>query len=220
MHNSNGNDEINDLFDQNNLAKDHILNKLLRTVVEEVKLYAENQIKYMKKQAKIGLALSMEKDINKLLEMIVDAARGMSNADAGTLYIMSKDKKRLSFRILQNETLKTRMKGVKNFENVPEYASAHHEKIDGSGYPRGLTSEQMPLQSKLMAIADIFEALTAEDRPYKKSMKLSEALNIMAIMKQKRHIDPDIYDLFINSRVYYEYAVKEMKKEQIDMHGE
>jgi len=567
MNCSNGNDKINGLFDQNNLAKDHILNKLLGTVVKEVKLYAENQIKHMKKQAKIGLALSMEKDLNKLLEMIVDAARAMSNADAGTLYIMSKDKKRLSFRILQNETLRTRMGGIKNFEkamldvplykkskpnysnvssyvaitgktinihdvykakgfdftgpkdydsatgyrsksmlviplqnhegniigvlqllnakdtktsevvpfsaeyedliaslasqaaialtntqliqdlknlfyafiksiataidekspytgghinrmynltmmiaekinknkegffkdvffnkdeleelriaawmhdvgkittpehiinketrlhglfdkiekieirfnlaastiqndylhrkikimqagaenklelslldkecqrkveklfedlefiktcnkpeivisdenalrireiakkdfflknkkhpllttnevknlsikqgtltkeeraiinnhatmtlkilkqlpfpknfeNVPEYASAHHEKIDGSGYPRGLTSEQMPLQSKIMAIADIFEALTAEDRPYKKSMKLSEALKVMAIMKEEHHIDPDIYDLFINSRVYYEYAVKEMKKEQIDM---
>ncbi len=570
MNNSSDNRKINCIVDPDNLAKDHILNKLLRTVVKEVKLYAENQIKHIKKQAKIGLALSMEKDLNKLLEMIVDAARAMSNADAGTLYIVSKDKKRLSFRILQNETLKTRMKGVGNFEkampdvplykgerpnysnvssyvaitgktinvqdvykangfdftgprdydaatgyrsksmlviplqnhegdiigvlqllnakdpetgelvpfsaeyedliaslasqaaialtntqliqdlkklfyafiksiataidekspytgghikrmynltmmiaekvnennegyfkdiffsedeleelriaawmhdvgkiitpeyvinkntrlhglsdkienietrfnlaactirndylrrkikimqtgaeneldlslldkecqsrlerlfedfdfirtcnnpevfmsdekalrirkiakkefllknkmhplltageienlsvqegtltegereiiknhatmtlkmlqqlpfprnleNVPEYASAHHEKLDGSGYPRGLTSAQLPIQSKIMAIADIFEALTARDRPYKKSMKLSEAIKIMDIMKKKRHIDPDIYDLFINSRVYYKYAIKEMKKEQIDMEEE
>ena len=72
----------------------------------------------------------------------------------------------------------------RNLENVPEYASAHHEKMDGSGYPRGLTSAQLPVQSKIMAIADIFEALTAGDRPYKKSMKLSEALKVMDIMKQ------------------------------------
>ncbi|WDN87605.1 hypothetical protein BuS5_00573 [Desulfosarcina sp. BuS5] len=103
---------------------------------------------------------------------------------------------------------------------MPEYAGAHHEKPDGSGYPRGLTSAQLPVQSKIMAIADIFEALTAGDRPYKKSMKLSEAIKIMDIMKKKRHIDPDIYDLFIKSRVYYEYAIKEMKKEQVDMEVE
>ena len=154
MHNSNGTDKINSLLNQNNLAKDHILNKLLETVVKEVKLYAENQIKHMKKQAKIGLALSMEKDINKLLEMIVDAARGMSNADAGTLYIMSKDKKRLSFRILQNETLKTRMKGVKNFEkampDVPLYKKRKPNYSNVSSY--------VAITGKTINIHDVYRA--------------------------------------------------------------
>ena len=101
--------------------------------------------------------------------------------------------------------------------NVPEYAAAHHEKLDGSGYPRGLTEKEMPFQSRIMAVADIFEALTAKDRPYKKPMKLSQAVKIMGFMKKDKHIDPDIYDLFINNRLFYEYAKKEMIPEQIDV---
>jgi len=154
MNNSDGNDKINGIFDLNNLAKDHILNKLLRTVVKEVKLYAENQIKHIKKQAKIGLALSMEKDLNKLLEMIVDAARAMSNADAGTLYILSKDKKRLSFRILQNETLKTRMKGIGNFEkamhDVPLYKGERPNYFNVSSY--------VAITGKTINIQDVYKA--------------------------------------------------------------
>jgi len=99
---------------------------------------------------------------------------------------------------------------------VPEYAAAHHEKLDGSGYPQGLSAKELSLQSRIMAIADIFEALTAKDRPYKKPMKLSQAIKIMGLMKEDKHIDPDIYDLFIRGRVYYNYAKKEMSPDQID----
>ena len=101
--------------------------------------------------------------------------------------------------------------------NVPEYAAAHHEKLDGSGYPRGLTEKEMPFQSRIMAVADIFEALTAKDRPYRKPMKLSQALKIMGFMKKDKHIDPDIYDLFINNHLFYDYAKKEMIPEQVDV---
>ncbi len=101
--------------------------------------------------------------------------------------------------------------------NVPEYAAGHHEKLDGSGYPRGLTGTEMSLQSRIMAIADIFEALTAGDRPYKKPMKLSQAVKIMGFMKKDRHIDPDIYDLFMESRLFYDYAKREMNPDQIDI---
>ncbi|OQW96999.1 MAG: metal-dependent phosphohydrolase [Desulfobacteraceae bacterium A6] len=93
--------------------------------------------------------------------------------------------------------------------NVPEYASGHHEKLDGSGYPRALTAENMPLQSRIIAVADIFEALTAKDRPYKKPMLLSQALEIMSRMKNDNHIDPDIYSLFIENRLYEKYFLKE-----------
>lgn len=93
--------------------------------------------------------------------------------------------------------------------NVPEYASGHHEKLDGSGYPRALTSENMPLQSRIIAVADIFEALTAKDRPYKKPMLLSQSLDIMGKMKNDNHIDPDIYNLFIENRLYEKYFLKE-----------
>lgn len=103
----------------------------------------------------------------------------------------------------------------KKLSKVPGYAGSHHEKLDGSGYPQGLTLKDLPLQSRVMAIADIFEALTAKDRPYKKPMSLSKALKIMEFMKNDNHIDADIYDLFVNSGFYYEYARKEMNPEQI-----
>ena len=101
--------------------------------------------------------------------------------------------------------------------NVPEYAAGHHEKLDGSGYPRGLTKKELSVQSRIMAVADIFEALTAKDRPYKKPMKLSQAVKIMGFMKKDRHIDPDIYDLFMESRLFYDYAKREMNPDQIDI---
>lgn len=104
----------------------------------------------------------------------------------------------------------------KNLKNVPEYAGGHHEKMDGTGYPRGLKREQMSVQARIMAIADIFEALTASDRPYKKGKKLSECLKIMGYMKQEEHIDPDIFDVFIKQRIYLDYADEFLDPEQID----
>ncbi len=104
----------------------------------------------------------------------------------------------------------------KELSNIVEYAGAHHERIDGKGYPNGLTGEQMSVPAKIMAIADIFEALTASDRPYKEPKKLSEVLGIMKEMKNNGHIDPDLYDIFIRSRVFQEYANQYIKSEQID----
>jgi len=99
---------------------------------------------------------------------------------------------------------------------VPEYASGHHEKLDGSGYPRHLEAKDLSLQARIMAVADIFEALTAKDRPYKEPMKLSQAIKIMGFMKKDQHIDPDILDLFISSDLYLDYAHKQMNPDQID----
>jgi HD-GYP domain-containing protein (c-di-GMP phosphodiesterase class II) len=104
----------------------------------------------------------------------------------------------------------------KRMSNTPEYAGAHHEKLDGTGYPLKLSGKNLPLQSKILAIADIFEALTAKDRPYKPPLKLSQALNILESMKKNHHIDPDIFDLFIRERLFAEYAQKEMFSSQID----
>ncbi|MBU1397892.1 MAG: HD domain-containing protein [Proteobacteria bacterium] len=97
----------------------------------------------------------------------------------------------------------------KKLRNVPVYASEHHEKLDGSGYPDGLTSKNLPLQSRIIAVADIFEALTARDRPYRKPMHISQALKIMDFMKKDNHIDPDIYDLFVESRLCEKYMERE-----------
>jgi len=104
-----------------------------------------------------------------------------------------------------------------HLKNVPEYAGGHHERMDGKGYPRGLTREQMSVPARTMAIADVFEALTAKDRPYKEAKKLSEALNILGVMKQTGHLDPDLFDVFINQRVYLEYAKNHLIPLQIDI---
>ncbi|MFQ5658873.1 MAG: HD domain-containing phosphohydrolase [Gammaproteobacteria bacterium] len=104
----------------------------------------------------------------------------------------------------------------KHLARVPEYAGGHHEKMDGTGYPRGLTREQMSIPARMMGIADIFEALTAGDRPYKKAMPLSQALKILGNMKLEQHIDPDLFDIFIHDKVYMKYAEKFLAPEQID----
>jgi HD-GYP domain-containing protein (c-di-GMP phosphodiesterase class II) len=104
----------------------------------------------------------------------------------------------------------------KYLKHVPEYAGGHHERMDGKGYPKGLTREQMSVQARMMGIADIFEALTASDRPYKTGKKLTECLRILGFMKQDHHIDPDIFDVFIREKVYLTYANRFLSKEQID----
>ena len=104
----------------------------------------------------------------------------------------------------------------KHLRNVPAIAGGHHEKMDGSGYPKRLRKEDMPLTARMMAIADIFEALTAADRPYKKPKTLSESIRIMAKMKEEQHIDPDLFDLFLQSGVYLQYARQFLAPEQID----
>ena len=104
----------------------------------------------------------------------------------------------------------------KHLKNIPEFAGGHHEKLDGTGYPRGLTENQMSPQAKMIAIADIYEALTAADRPYKEGKKLSEAMQIMGFMNKDRHIDKDLFKIFVKEGIYKKYAKKFLKPNQID----
>jgi hypothetical protein len=99
---------------------------------------------------------------------------------------------------------------------IPEYAGTHHETMIGTGYPRRLTKDDLSVPAGIMAIADIFEALTASDRPYKKGKTLSEAIRIMSFMKKDEHIDAEIFELFLRSGIYEEYAKHYLKPEQID----
>ena len=103
-----------------------------------------------------------------------------------------------------------------HLKNVAEYAGGHHERMDGKGYPRGLTRDQMSVQARVMGIADIFEALTAKDRPYKKGKTLTESLTILGKFKLGGHIDPDLFDVFIREKVYLDYARQFLAPEQID----
>ena len=104
----------------------------------------------------------------------------------------------------------------KHLTKVPEYAGGHHERMDGKGYPKGLTREQMSVQARCMGIADIFEALTAKDRPYKKGKTLSESLEILGRMKLNNHVDADLFDIFVRRKVYRRYAEMFLDAEQID----
>jgi HD-GYP domain-containing protein (c-di-GMP phosphodiesterase class II) len=104
----------------------------------------------------------------------------------------------------------------KDLRRVPEYAGGHHERMDGKGYPRGLTREQMSIPARVMGIADIFEALTSRDRPYKKAKTLSESLHILGRMKLDNHIDPDLFDVFVRGKIYLRYAQLFLEPEQID----
>lgn len=104
----------------------------------------------------------------------------------------------------------------KHLRRVPEYAGGHHEKMDGTGYPRGLSKEEMSVPARMMAIADIFEALSAADRPYKPAKPLSECLKIMGFMRLDDHIDPDLFDIFVEQKVYLDYAYQFLEKSQID----
>ncbi len=104
----------------------------------------------------------------------------------------------------------------KDLARVPLFASTHHETLIGTGYPRKLLMSELPVQAKIMAIADIFEALTASDRPYKKAKTLSDALRILSFFRDDKHIDSELFDLFLLSGVYLEYAEKFLDQRQID----
>ncbi len=104
----------------------------------------------------------------------------------------------------------------RNLKQVPEYACGHHERMDGNGYPRGIYAGDMSIPARVMAIADVFEALTASDRPYKPAKSLSETMQIMGRMKENNHLDPELFDFFISSGVYREYAQRFLSAELID----
>ena len=104
----------------------------------------------------------------------------------------------------------------RHLARVPEIACGHHEKMDGTGYPRKLSGEGMSTQAKVMAIADVFEALTAADRPYKPRKTLSESVKIMGFMVKDQHLDRDLFELFLNSGVYRQYGEDHLLPDQID----
>jgi HD-GYP domain-containing protein (c-di-GMP phosphodiesterase class II) len=105
----------------------------------------------------------------------------------------------------------------KTLKKVPEYAGGHHEKLNGKGYPNGLSAEQLPLQARIMAVADIFEALTAPDRPYREPMTLSQSLKIMGFMVKDEELDGRIVDLLKESGLVFTYANRELRKDQLDV---
>lgn len=133
---------------------------------------------------------------------------------AGTLTASERDT--INYHIVATIKMLEQLPWPKHLKNVPEYAGGHHERMDGKGYPKGLTREQMSVQARVMGIADIFEALTARDRPYKQGMKLSQAMGIMHKFRMGGHIDPDLFDIFVEQGVYLRYAEQFLDPWQID----
>ena len=133
---------------------------------------------------------------------------------AGTL--TEDERKIINHHIVATIKMLEALPWPRHLTKVPEYAGGHHERMDGKGYPKGLNREQMSVQARCMGIADIFEALTAKDRPYKKGKTLSESLEILGRMKLNQHIDPDLFDIFVRRKVYRRYAEMFLDKEQID----
>jgi HD-GYP domain-containing protein (c-di-GMP phosphodiesterase class II) len=132
----------------------------------------------------------------------------------GTL--TAEERFKINDHIVQTIVMLENLPFPKHLERVPEIAGGHHEKMDGTGYPKRLMGATMSIPARIMAIADVFEALTAADRPYKPAKKLSESVRIMSFMVKDQHLDGEIFQLFLESGVYLDYADKFLDPEQID----
>ena len=167
-------------------------------------------------QEKIRLIGSTQLILNeKKQNLLTDEEISNLNIPKGTL--LPEEREIINDHIVITIEMLEQLPYPKNLRNVPEYAGGHHEKMDGTGYPKGLNKSQMSTQAKIMAIADIYEALTAADRPYKDGKKLSQAMRIMGFMKNDYHIDEDLFEIFVTSGVYKKYAEKHVAKSQIDL---
>ncbi|MDP2903014.1 MAG: HD domain-containing phosphohydrolase [Methylovulum sp.] len=151
----------------------------------------------------------------KILPQLTDDEIYNLNIARGTL--TAEEREIINHHIVATIAMLEKITFPKHLKKVPEYAGGHHERMDGKGYPKGLRRDEMSIQARTMAIADIFEALTSKDRPYKRGKSLSEALAILKKMKENQHIDPDLYDAFINHKVYKRYAEKFMDDYQNDV---
>jgi len=208
----------------NPAAEDHIW----QAYQEEVRVLDEDR-EFLRK-TNVGGEAMKEEDLQRVRD--IGSGRKWRNVDAvetefltadevvnltirgGTLTLKERDI--INHHIVATIKMLEQLPWPKHLTRVPEYAGGHHERMDGKGYPKGLTREQMSVQARMMGIADIFEALTARDRPYKHGMKLSQAMGIMANFKKGGHIDPDLFDVFVRQRVYRRYAEQFLDAGQID----
>jgi HD-GYP domain-containing protein (c-di-GMP phosphodiesterase class II) len=162
----------------------------------------------------IGLGYKWRDPVGNTADFLTDDELKNLVISRGTL--TQEEREIINHHIVSTIKMLEALPWPKHLRNVPEYAGGHHERMDGKGYPRGLTRDQMSVQARVMGIADIFEALTAKDRPYKKGKTLSESLSILGKFKLNGHIDPDLFDVFIRRRVYVKYAGQFLDPEQID----
>jgi HD-GYP domain-containing protein (c-di-GMP phosphodiesterase class II) len=179
--------------------------------------------------------LASERMSDEMMDRVLKIARRSWDLDGKTQSLLSPDEiENLNIRqgtltakqrdIIQNHAAMTykilsKLPFPKKLKHVADYAASHHEMLNGKGYPRGLGAAQLPLQSRILALADIFEALTAKDRPYRKGKTLSDTMNILTMMVKGGHIDPDLYTFFLKEGIHLDYARRELSPEQIDSVG-
>ncbi|MCF8167734.1 MAG: GAF domain-containing protein [Rhodoferax sp.] len=157
---------------------------------------------------KFGFQVKVPKDLYNMGEIYnLSIARGT---------LTEEERFKINDHIIQTITMLDTLPLPKHLKRIPEYAGTHHETLIGTGYPCRLTAQELSIPSRIMAIADIFEALTASDRPYKKAKTLSESVEILSYFKRDLHIDPDLFALFLTSGVYRRYAARFLNPEQID----
>jgi len=208
-------DDINKELENNSLLQ----NKLKELDAEKKEIEKYN----------IGGESLVEKDLKRIKKLaertyqnsVGDTIRLLNNEEVENLQISRGTLNKEERKIINNHVSVTikmleSLPYPKHLRNVPEFAGCHHEKMDGTGYPNKLKGNQMSIPSRMIAIADIFEALTAGDRPYKKGMPLSQALKILGRMKLENHIDPDLFDVFMHKKIYSTYAKEHLKEDQID----
>jgi HD-GYP domain-containing protein (c-di-GMP phosphodiesterase class II)/ABC-type amino acid transport substrate-binding protein len=176
------------------------------------------------------LADKAEHRLPRLRENHFDPALGIRMAtpellyNQGELYNLSvsrgtlteEDRFKINAHMISTIKMLESLPFPRELANVPRYASTHHETLNGTGYPRGLNGKDLSIPERILAVADIFEALTAADRPYKDPMPLSEALQIMRRMVEERHIDADVFELFLSSGVYLDYGKRYLQQSQLD----
>lgn len=131
--------------------------------------------------------------------------------------LTKEERKIIENHVVMTYNLLEQLPFPKKLRDVPFIAGAHHEKLNGKGYPNGLTAEQIPLQVRIMTLADIFEALTAKDRPYKDPKKMSEVLRILGFMVKDYELDPDLVDFFLNEKMHIDYAKEHLADFQLDL---
>ena len=195
----------------------------------ELSLFALEEDKERLRKCNIGTESMEDEDIdwvNKLADKVLDYEGRdipfLTNSEVENLTIKKgtlTDKERdiINNHVSMTIEMLEPLRYPSYLKNVPEIAGGHHERVDGKGYPRGLKGDEMSIQAKILALADVFEALTGKGRPYKKTMTLSKSLNILKSMKEEGHIDSEIYDVFIRQKVPFLYAENYLEKSQIDI---
>jgi HD-GYP domain-containing protein (c-di-GMP phosphodiesterase class II) len=195
--------------------------------VDKIEAYLDSELEFITKVNQGGEWLSDEvvdrisalAEINfeyEGLHYFLISEDEMKNLQIRKGTLMPEEIKEMAQHVSVTWEMLSRLTFPKKYANVATYAAQHHEKLNGTGYPHGLTAEQIPMQSRIIAIADIFEALTAPDRPYTKAKTLSQALNIMAKCVKDGELDRDLVDFFLESGLYLDFANEYMDPAQID----